>query len=212
MAGRSRAEPSWRSIGFGLPVVLMLGASLLLSGCGLLPVLPTQTVRPEASAQVQPTAAPVPTPRPSPTPPPPTPTLLPSPTPQPAVTAAEAESVVRAWFSALEAEDYLGMEVLTADNATLHTKALTDAIQLEAKRQSVDLDIVTQRLDVQPGARVRRGEAVDTDFEMDINALVGPFSFAARQILGTATFVVDRVNGEVKIIDIQNATGLPEAD
>jgi hypothetical protein len=206
-------QVGWRGRGRGIrragAAAGLLVASLLLSGCGLLP----------SPAERQPPATPVPAgaelPVVTPTPIPPTPTPVPSPTPAPAptpvpVSQAEAQAVVRAWFDALAAEDYAQMERLTSEDATLHTRVLADAIQLEAGRERVRIDIVTRRLETQPGPQLARGEAVETDFQMDVTALIGPFSITGRRMEGTGTFVVDRVDGEPKIVDIQNVTGLPE--
>jgi hypothetical protein len=203
-----------RVIGRTSAIAGLLIVSLLVSGCGLFTATrevappPTQhAATPVEAAGAQRTPTPVP---PTPTPvPPPRATPIPAPTPVP-VTQGEAQAVVRAWFGALAAQDYAAMEELTAEDATLHTRGLAEAIQLEAGRERVNIGIVTRRLELQPGLRLERGEAVDTDFHMDVNALVGPFSFTARQMPGSATFIVDRVDGDAKIVDIQDVTGLPE--
>jgi hypothetical protein len=206
IAGWTQRLTGRLSVAAGLMVI-----SMVVSGCGLFlpstvePAAPTGTPRPTVTATPTATATPVP---PTPTPLP-TATPVPSPTPV-SISQGEAQTAVRAWFDALAAEDYVAMEALTADGATLHTRGLAEAIQLEATREGVDIDIVTRRLEMQPGSQPQQGAAVDTDFLMDINVRVGPFSFPARQMEGTATFIVGRVDRDVKIVDIQDVMGLPE--
>lgn len=207
-----RLLSSWRRDA-GIIITVFL-TSMVISGCDLIPVIGDLGIDPQpttATTQRPPSPPAASTPRPTATVVP-TSTPKPAPAPTPSVTPLEAEAVVRAWFDALAAEDYVGVERLTADNATLHTRALTDTLQHEASSQNVDIDIVSRRVDAKPGLRPERGEAVDTDFQIDINALVGPFSFTARQLLGTATFIVDSVDGEIMIVDIRDVTGLPEAE
>ena len=157
----------------------------------------------EEATPVAPTRQP-PTPPPAPTRP-----AAPTPTPSGSVTQQEAQSVVRAWFDALAAEDYQRMEELTTGSARTKTRQATEAIRSEAEQRGVRIDLVVQRLDLSPGPRPRAGEAVEADFDIRANAQDGPISVTARTIEGSATFVVERVNGEARITDIQNVTGLP---
>lgn len=157
-----------------------------------------------------PTPAPAPTVRPSPTPTlaPPTP-LVQTATPQAAVTQEEAQGVVRAWFDALGSEDYRKMEELTEGEARAITRGLADAIQREAGQRGVQLDLVVLELQLAQGQALSSGQAVRAAFVVDARAVMGPVSFSAQLSRGSATFVVDRVDGRPRITGIQEATGLP---
>ncbi|MGI5837789.1 MAG: hypothetical protein ACOX87_15040, partial [Chloroflexota bacterium] len=151
---------------------------------------------------------------PSPTAPTPTATVVVQPTatstPEPAVSQKQAETIVRAWFEALEAEDYQRAESLTTGDARRETQQLVETIEREADQRGVTEDIVVQRLELNPSqSQVDAGRAVRADFDIAVNAVAGPFTVQGQQFEGEATFVVGQVEGEMKITDIQDITGLP---
>lgn len=144
---------------------------------------------PTATATVQPTA---------------------TPDPEPNVTQEQAESTVRAWFEALGSEDYQGAESITSGDARSYTRQLAETVQREADEQGVTADIVVQRLELSPSqAQTAAGRAVRANFDIAVNAIAGPFSVQARRFEGEATFIVEQVDGDAKITNIRDVTGLP---
>lgn len=194
----------YRWLGLGLVIGALLAAPMGLGSCA--PLRDLLGIAPPSVEKATPT---VPARQPPTPPPAPARPAAPTPTPPGSVTQREAQSVVRAWFDALAAEDYQRMEELTTGSARTRTRQATETIRSEAEQRGVRIDLVVQRLDLSPGSRPRASEAVQASFDIQANAVVGPFSVTARTIEGSATFVVERVNGEARITDIQNVTGLP---
>jgi hypothetical protein len=133
----------------------------------------------------------------------------PAPTRGAGLSQEEAQAVVREWFEALRRGDYRGAENLTSGNAILITRGLEAAVQGESAARGAQVEMVMRQLLLDPGAPPPSGQAVDVTFDIQVNALLGPLSLAAQQVRGNATFLVDRVDGSARIVDVTNATGLP---
>ncbi len=146
----------------------------------------------------------------------PTPTVQPTVTPQipvptarRGVTQEEAQSAVRLWFDAIVAQDYAAAELVTSGNATARTKDLADGFRQATSGKGFDVGMHQQKLDLGPGHSVAAGQSVDSQFDIEVDARVGPFAVGSQEIKGSATFVVEMVDGQPKITDIQDVTGLP---
>lgn len=138
------------------------------------------------------------------------PTATPAPTTETtALSQEEAQSVVRDWFDALAAEDYQRAESLTAGSATESTRQLVDTIQRETAQRNVAADIVVQQLELSPAAQPQAGQAVRSDFNIDVNATTGPFTLPGQNFQGSATFIVQQTENGAMITEIRDITGLP---
>lgn len=194
-----------------LTAVALLVTSMALGGCTIVESLvDTRTVRPDNTVKVPRVESPtVPTPAATPEAmvavPPPTSTAV----TRARVAQDEAESVVRAWFDALGSEEFETALQLTTGTAEEQTRALEDTIRREADQRGVEIDLVVQSLELSPVPEAMNGRSVLADFDVQANVITGPFSIPVREYQGNATFDVERVDGEVKIVEIRDVTGLP---
>ncbi len=200
-----------RTLGKAFAIVTLLAAPVVFGGCRALGGFLGGT-----SPSAGPATPPVPSEQPStpqvgqqPAATPAAPTPQATPAQQPAVTQEQAQDVVRAWFEALAAGDYQRAEGLTTGNAQRQTRQMVDTLQREAGQRGVQVQLAIQRLDLGPAAQPPNGHAVHADFDINVNAIVGPMAVPARQLQGSANFVVEPTADGPKISDIRDVSGLP---
>ena len=118
--------------------------------------------------------------------------------------------MVRAWFAAVLAQDYPTASALTAGTATDRTRELAEGFQRATGGNSVEL--TANKLDLTPAPSSSESrQAVKAEFEIQVNARMGPIMVAVQQLRGSAVFTVGRVEGRTRITEIGSVTGLPIA-
>lgn len=131
-----------------------------------------------------------------------TPSALPSAVAGPPPTAREAEEVVRAYFAAVEADDYDAVRATTSGTARRQTDELIASIEQQEVEGGADADLRVADLamgDPIEGPGVR---SIDASFR--IQAYVSTFlgDFMAEDIPSSASFQVARVAEGVRIVNI----------
>jgi len=185
-----------RIIGSKTLTLVALLATLAVAGCNPLAFFAGNTRPTPAAVQaVTPTAVVMPTPTPLPT-------VTPTPTPVPGVSQSEAEQLVRSYFQALDNADYRQMQALTAGSARDTTDGLLNQVQQAEQANNVKITAQTKTLDVDGSQEQGTGRVVKAHFATDIVAQTGFFAVPARTLQGQATFLVQRVDGQAKIIQI----------
>ena len=140
---------------------------------------------------------------------PPVPTTVPTPTAtptQPTVPSAEeAERVVRAYFTAMDSEDYDAALSQTHGSAREQTSKIVEEIRAQERASGQEADIrVTQ---LQLTAMPAKGNVRPVKAYATVGAYVdlGVAEVEVQRLQTKAVFRVARVQGRPKIVDIQQS-------
>lgn len=131
-----------------------------------------------------------------------TPAALSSAAAGPTPTAGEAEQVVRAYFAAVEADDYDAVRVTTSGTARRQTDELIASIEQQEEEGGADADLRVADLAMGEPMAGRGVQSIDASFR--IQAYVSTFlgDFKAEDIPSSASFQVARVAEGVRIVNI----------
>ncbi|MBI3977880.1 MAG: hypothetical protein HY331_06820 [Chloroflexi bacterium] len=191
-----------------IALVLALGLALVLVGSAALEL--TSQPRPDRSLPTAParaaTVAGATTPVPKLMLPPPEAPTAPA-GPAAAATGVsqdEAQQVVRAFFAALDAKDFQSARRLTAGQARETTDQIIGRVEAEAEARGVDLVIQTTRLNLAVPPAIGKPANVDADFSTDVSGKIGPVVVPGQTFSGRATFTIDRVDGQIRIVQMSS--------
>lgn len=116
--------------------------------------------------------------------------------------AREAEEVVRAYFAAVEADDYDAARATTSGTARRQTDELIASIEQQEEEGGADADL--RVADLMMGEPVGERDIQSIDASFRIQAYVSTFlgDFMAEDIPSSASFQVARVAEGVRIVNI----------
>jgi hypothetical protein len=110
----------------------------------------------------------------------------------PPARASAPASTVRSFFAALERRDFGGALALTEGAAAGVITSMLDAINSEAARRHVDVELRVRSLRVtERGADGSGQTPVDVAYDIDVIGKKWIFHKVARHLSGTASFYVD---------------------
>lgn len=118
-------------------------------------------------------------------------------------TAEEAEDIVRAYFAAVDADNFDSARSYTSGVALETTNAVIATVQQQAAEQGVTVDLRVTRLDTAVLTAEGAVQPVKADFVLEpfVDMGFGPFSL--QQMPSSGTFLVARLPAGVRITDIQ---------
>ena len=106
--------------------------------------------------------------------------------------ASEPASTVRSLFAALERRDFGGALALTKGRAASVLSGMIDALDREAARRHVDVELKVRSLSVTERGRDADGQTpVDVAYDIEVIGKKWLFQKVARRLSGTASFYVE---------------------
>ncbi len=125
------------------------------------------------------------------------------------VTEAEANGVVRDFFTALDQDDYQTAISEGSGTGQQQIRTLVDSIEKSAQERGVQPDLEITSLTTDATTKQGSGRLVSSSFTAAVYARAGPLRVPITSSNASAVFLVERVAGEPKITEITSIQGLP---